>query len=458
MGLDDSYMQIRSSILSRETLPDVRSAYDTISSEESYQVVASSSSFGISQRSQTSAFVSNVPNRGNLQRKQSSGNVPRPFVTFIPNNSNNNKQGEGYGWSGSSSYFTDEQLSTLIKDNSLNGKNMQANMTSNLKLANDLVLFDVLVIPRALCYSHFFHKLAKDNKILVAFDESRCYFLNQDLNLKNVLGNGSPRSESLPKTRNDDERVETEHASDGSFSPYLGSNVEPANEFLNNDNEKSSLHGSDNIYVSEDRETATLDENQNTSYRSLNQNSNSDTQDVINPRRSSRPSVFSRNYNDFMVDSKVKYGLERYVNYSKLNFVNLCFITQLNKSCEPKSFLEMEVLLRNDTWEITDLPKDRKAISNKWAYRIRYKSDGEIKSNWYMFQLDINNAFLYGDLDEIVYMKFPVGYFPANDIRVWRLKKSLYGLKQAPRQWNDKLTSALIENEFSQSKSDYSLY
>ncbi|GJV59698.1 ribonuclease H-like domain-containing protein [Tanacetum coccineum] len=40
--LDDSYMQIRSSILSREVLPDVRSAYATISSEESHRVATGS--------------------------------------------------------------------------------------------------------------------------------------------------------------------------------------------------------------------------------------------------------------------------------------------------------------------------------------------------------------------------------------------------------------------------------
>ncbi|GJT01920.1 ribonuclease H-like domain-containing protein [Tanacetum coccineum] len=54
-------------------------------------------------------------------------------------------------------------------------------------------------------------------------------------------------------------------------------------------------------------------------------------------------------------------------------------------------------------------------------------------------------------------MKPPGGYFPLGN-KVCRLKKSLYGLKQAPRQWNAKLNSALIENGFSQSKSDYSLY
>ncbi|GKG27965.1 hypothetical protein Tco_0406292 [Tanacetum coccineum] len=61
MGLDCSYMQIRSSILSREVLPDVRSAYATISSEESHRITFGSNA-GSSQRNQASAFVSNVPN------------------------------------------------------------------------------------------------------------------------------------------------------------------------------------------------------------------------------------------------------------------------------------------------------------------------------------------------------------------------------------------------------------
>ncbi|GKE50558.1 ribonuclease H-like domain-containing protein [Tanacetum coccineum] len=72
--------------------------------------------------------------------------------------------------------------------------------------------------------------------------------------------------------------------------------------------------------------------------------------------------------------------------------------------------------------------------------------------------MNVNNAFLYGDLNETVYMTLPPGYFPKSETRVCKLNKSLYGLKQAPRQWNAKLTSALVECDFMQSKSDYSLF
>ena len=119
--------------------------------------------------------------------------------------------------------------------------------------------------------------------------------------------------------------------------------------------------------------------------------------------------------------------------------------------------------------EIVDLPKGKKAITNKWVHKVKLKSDGSIErykarlavkgynqkhgidykesfspivkmstisciqaiaanSKWKVHQLDINYAFLHGDLHEELYMKVPEGidYKPN---QVCLLKKSLYGLK-----------------------------
>ncbi|GKD02841.1 hypothetical protein Tco_1177815 [Tanacetum coccineum] len=58
-------------------------------------------------------------------------------------------------------------------------------------------------------------------------------------------------------------------------------------------------------------------------------------------RRSYRPSIFLMNFNDFIVDSKVKYGLEKYVKYSNLSKENLCFATVLNKGIEPMNLFRL---------------------------------------------------------------------------------------------------------------------
>jgi histone deacetylase 1/2 len=76
---------------------------------------------------------------------------------------------------------------------------------------------------------------------------------------------------------------------------------------------------------------------------------------------------------------------------------------------------------------------------------------------WQVQQIDINNAFLNGVLQEEVFMQQPVGFEVADKSLVCKLHKSLYGLKQAPRAWYDRLTQALLQMGFVKRKCDPSL-
>ncbi|GKC67060.1 hypothetical protein Tco_1099658 [Tanacetum coccineum] len=74
-----------------------------------------------------------------------------------------------------------------IKVGHPNGTKAYIYKIENLRLSNGLTLYDVMVIPEYCVTLSSVHKLVKENKVIVAFDENRCYFLNQDLNLKNVI-------------------------------------------------------------------------------------------------------------------------------------------------------------------------------------------------------------------------------------------------------------------------------
>ena len=159
---------------------------------------------------------------------------------------------------------------------------------------------------------------------------------------------------------------------------------------------------------------------------------------------------------------------------------------------------ELTALSHNNTWDIVSFPIGKRPIGSKWVYKVKLKSDRSLErykallvskgftqqygidfeetfspvvkmttircifavatnNKWPIYQLDINNAFLHGDLSEEVYMRMPEG-LPNPENKVCRLKKSLYGLKLALRQWLGKLVHELQFQGYSQSKNDYHLF
>ena len=188
-------------------------------------------------------------------------------------------------------------------------------------------------------------------------------------------------------------------------------------------------------------------------------------------------------------DTQVMYPISSVLPYNSLDKNQLCLIASISSHSEPKLYEEavksaewrnamkdeIKALNTNETWCITDLPPGKKSIGCKWLYKLKFNADGKIKcykarlmakgytqvegidyhenfspvakittirlliavtaaKNWHLDQLDVNNAFVHGDLDEEVYMDLPQGLCTEKPNQVCRLKKSLYGLKQASRQ------------------------
>ncbi|GJZ48115.1 putative ribonuclease H-like domain-containing protein [Tanacetum coccineum] len=80
-------------------------------------------------------------------------------------------------------------------------------------------------------------------------------------------------------------------------------------------------------------------------------------------------------------------------------------------------------------------------------------------NDFIVYQMDVKSAFLYGKIEEEVYVCQPPGFedleFPD---RVYKVEKALYGLHQAPRAWYETLSTYLLDNEFQRGQIDKNLF
>ncbi|KAK4395433.1 Retrovirus-related Pol polyprotein from transposon TNT 1-94 [Sesamum angolense] len=169
------------------------------------------------------------------------------------------------------------------------------------------------------------------------------------------------------------------------------------------------------------------------------------------------------------------------------NTAYMLFVASLSILQEPKSYKEavkhpewqeamrqeIQALEQNCTWKITPLPVARLVAKGynqvegidyiesfspvAKAVTVRIFLAIAAGYAWPIQQLDINNAFLHGYLDEDLYVDPPEGYSVEPGF-VCKLERSLYGLKQASRQWNLEFTHKLEQYGFAQSANDHCLF
>nr|GEU45802.1 putative ribonuclease H-like domain-containing protein [Tanacetum cinerariifolium] len=79
--------------------------------------------------------------------------------------------------------------------------------------------------------------------------------------------------------------------------------------------------------------------------------------------------------------------------------------------------------------------------------------------DYMVYQMDVKSAFLYGTIEEEVYVCQPLGFEdPDYPDKVYKVVKALYGLHQASKAWYETLANYLLENGFQRGKIDQTLF
>ncbi|RVW33928.1 Retrovirus-related Pol polyprotein from transposon TNT 1-94 [Vitis vinifera] len=189
-----------------------------------------------------------------------------------------------------------------------------------------------------------------------------------------------------------------------------------------------------------------------------------------------------------------------FLSYHRLSSPYSAFVSAISSVSLPKSTHEalshpgwrqamvdeMAALHSNGTWDLVVLPSGKSTVGCRWVYAVKVGPDGQVDRlkarlvakgytqvygsdygdtfspvakiasvrllsmaamcSWPLYQLDIKNAFLHGDLAEEVYMEQPPGFVAQGESGlVCRLRRSLYGLKHTPRAWFSRFSSVVQE-------------
>ncbi|GJT64341.1 putative ribonuclease H-like domain-containing protein [Tanacetum coccineum] len=193
-----------------------------------------------------------------------------------------------------------------------------------------------------------------------------------------------------------------------------------------------------------------------------------------------------------------------------LHCLSACFLSQLEptsiaKALEDPDWVdamqeEMQQFINQQVWKLVPLPDGKHAIGTKWILKNKRDARGIVVRNkarlvaqghrqeegidydevfapvarieairlflafasymgFLVYQLDVKSAFLYGEIEEEVYVTQPKGfedpYFPKH---VYRVVKALYGLHQAPRAWYERLSAFLLQHNYRRGTIDKTLF
>ncbi|GKB83471.1 putative ribonuclease H-like domain-containing protein [Tanacetum coccineum] len=203
--------------------------------------------------------------------------------------------------------------------------------------------------------------------------------------------------------------------------------------------------------------------------------------------------------------------IQQRTNHKDLqNCLFACFLSQeepkkVIHALKDPSWIEamQEELLQfklQEVWTLVDLPNGKRAIGSKWVFRNKKDERGIVIRNkarlvaqgytqeegidydevfapvarieairlflayasfkdFVVYQMDVKSAFLYGKIEEEVYVCQPPGFEdPDFPDRVYKVEKALYGLHQAPRAWYETLSTYLLDNGFQRGKIDKTLF